>query len=69
MVRTVEAKRTWGTEEKPFHLIVTQDPAPNDNFLIGFGFIPSLTHSPPNNAVPKKLLKIQHCLGWEGGGC
>ena len=43
---TIEDNRTWDCVKKPVEAIVTQDPAPKDNFLFGFGFIPSSSHSP-----------------------
>ena len=39
-------KRTWECVKKPFQVIVTEDPAPNNNFWFGFRFIPSSPYSP-----------------------
>ena len=36
-----------GLCEKPFQAVVTYDPAPKDNYLFGFGFIPSSPPPPP----------------------
>ena len=70
----MEDKRTWDCVKKPFQAIVPQDSAPKDNFLFGFGFIPS--SSPPplamlwpiKHSVSPILVQIQLCLGWEGRG-
>ena len=52
-------KKNLGLCEKPFQAIFTSHPAPKDNFLFGFGFIPS---SPtfPSNVVTKKTLIFTH---------
>ena len=39
-------QKKLGLREKPFQAIVRYDPAPKDNFLFGFGFIPSSPHFP-----------------------
>ena len=58
----MEDKTTCNCVKKPFQVIFMQDPAPDDNFLLGFGFIPSSPHSPPllSNVVPKKVLISTH---------
>ena len=56
----MEEKRTWNCVKKPFQAIVTQDPAPNDNFLFGFGFIPVAPPFPPAMLWPKKPLIFTH---------
>ena len=68
--QTMEAKRSWDCVQKPLHstLLLTTI------FLIGFGFIPSSPHSAPamlwpeKDSFPPMVLKIQLCLGWDGGG-
>ena len=68
----MDDKRTWDCVKKPFQAIVPQDSALKDNFLLGFGFIPSSPHLPQQCCGQKKhsvspiLLQIQLCLGWEG---
>ena len=39
-------QRTWDCVKTPFQAIVTQDPAPTDNFLFGFEFVPLSPHFP-----------------------
>ena len=46
--------------KKPFQVIVTKGSAPNDNFLIGFRFIPSSPPHPPGNVLAKKALFSTH---------
>ena len=50
----MEDKTTWDCVKKPFQVIVTQDSATNDIFLIGFGFI--LSSPPPAMLWPKKAV-------------
>ena len=54
----------WECVKKKTQVIVTQDSAPYDAFLIGFGFIPSSSHSPLSNVVAKTKFKI----AWGGRG-
>ena len=66
-------QKNSGVCEKPFQVIVTEDPAPNDNFFIGSKFIPSSPTSPlpppPSNVLaPKKFSsKFNFVLGGRGG--
>ena len=49
----MEDKRTWDcVKKKPFHVIVMQDSALHDNFLMGFGFI-VFPPNPPSTVVAK----------------
>lgn len=63
----MEDKRTLDSWKNLSLIIVTYDCAPNDNFLIGAGFIPSVFNS-PSNVAPQisTLLKSYFCLGRRG---
>lgn len=63
----MEVKRTLDSWKNRSLIIVTYDCAPNDNFLIGAGFIPSVFNS-PSNVAPQisNLLKSYFCLGRRG---
>ena len=58
----MEDKTTWDCVKKPFQVIVTQDSATNDIFLIGFGLILSSPLLPPPLAMlwPKKAVVSTH---------
>ena len=57
----MEDKRTWDSLKQPFQVIVTLDSAPNNNFLIGFGFIPSSPNPSSHiDVVAKKGLISTH---------
>ena len=69
-LRNEKEKENSGVCEKPFQVIVTEDPAPNDNFFIGSKFIPSSpTSPPPSNVLPPKKFssKFNFVLGGRGG--
>lgn len=59
-------KRTWDSWKNPSLIIVTYDCAPNDNFLMGFGFSPS---SSTSSAMlrPKYPLCSKVNSVWVGG--
>ena len=68
-------QKNLGLCEKPFQEIVTKDPAPKDNFLFGFGFIPpppSPTTSPSNVVAEKSTDSHPFCskfnFVWGGRG-
>ena len=60
LFQTIEDKRTWDCVKKPFQPIVPLDSAPKDNFLFGFGFIPSSPPLPLAMLWPKKALSFAH---------
>ena len=63
-------KRTWDCVKKP---VTYSHSAPNDNFLICFGFIPSFPHSlqqccgQKKHSFPPMVLKINFVWGGRGG--
>ena len=62
----MEVKRTLDSWKNPSLIIVTYDCAPNDNFLIGSGFIPS-SSTPPAMLRPKYPLCSKVIFVWVGG--
>ena len=64
----MENKRTWACVKKPLQVIVT----PHDNFLFGFGFIPSSPHFPQQCCGPKSTHFHPFCAKfnfvWGGRG-
>ena len=72
--QTMEAERTWDCVKKPcLQVIVTKDSAPNDNFLIRFGFIPSSPHFSQQFVAEKGLISTHFAqnftlFGVGGGG-
>ena len=58
----MKAKRTWDCVKKNS----SKDSAPNDNFLIGFGFIPLWPHSPPSNVVATHVVQNSTLFGVGG---
>ena len=63
----MKAKKTWYCVKKN----PSKDTAPNVNFLIGFGFIPSWPHSqpppPPSNVVATHVAQNSTLFGGRGG--
>ena len=62
----MEVKRTLDSWKNRSLIIVTYDCAPNDNFLIGSGFIPS-SSTPPAMLRPKYPLCSKVIFVWVGG--
>ena len=62
----MQVKRTWDSWKNPSLIIVTYHCAPNDNFLKGFGFIPSFS-TPPAILRPKYPLCSKVNFVWVGG--
>ena len=60
------SQKNLGQLEKSSLIIVTYDCAPNDNFVMGFGFIPS-SSTPPAMSRPKYPLCSKVNFVWVGG--
>ena len=62
----MEIKRTWDSWKNRSLITVTYDCAPNDNFVMGFRFIPS-SSTPPTMLRPKYPLCSNVIFVWVGG--